>query len=100
MRGTPHWIQPVSVAIEKRNASAKNIESDFDYGVNILRKALLQNDSFEIGNLTDSEQKAARRYITKFSDEGDSIPQYLFDGLRNHSNDWLAREFYINKLSD
>ena len=100
MSKLPHWIQPVSVAIEKINKVKQNIESDFDYGVNILRRALLQNDSFEIGNLSDVEQRAARRYISKFSNEDMEIPNYLFEGLRNQSNDWLAREFFINKLSN
>jgi hypothetical protein len=97
MNNTPKWIQPVSVAVEKINKTKANLEADFDYGVNILRKALLQNNSFEVGNLPEKEQRAARRYISKFADERDELPEYLFEGLRNQTNDWLAKEFFINK---
>ena len=95
---TPHWIKPVSVAVDKINKTKANIAGDFDYGVNILRRALLANNSFEVGNLTEKEQRAARRHISRFSDEKDEPPEYLFEGLRNQSNDWLAKEYFLNKI--
>ena len=99
MSTTPKWIQPVSVAVEKLNKTKANLEADFDYGVNILRKTLLMNNSFEVGNLTTKEQNAARRYISKFSNEAHELPDYLFEGLRNQSNDWLAKEFFLNTVT-
>ena len=99
MSTTPKWIQPVSVAVEKLNKTKANLEADFDYGVDILRRSLLANNCFEVGKLTEKEQSAARRHISKFSNEAHELPDYLFEGLRNHSNDWLAREYFLNTLT-
>lgn len=95
MSGVPHWILPASKAVDKINKTKKNLDNDFFYGIEILRRCLLANNSFDIDRLSEKEKRAARRVISKISNEEDTIPEYLFNGLREKDSEWFKKNVLI-----
>lgn len=91
MSGVPHWIMPVAAAIDKINKAKDNLSKDFFYGIEVLRKSLLANNSFDIDNLSEGDKRAARRVISKLSNEDERLPEYLFDGLREKDGEWFKK---------
>ena len=65
--------------------------------LNILRRALLANNSFDVDKLSDSDRRAVSRIVSFIGNEQDELPEYIFEGLRGHDNEWILNQIDSQK---
>ena len=92
-----NWVMPLSVAIEKIQLVKYNLGKDRSHCLNILRGALLANNSFDVDNLSDENKRAVSRIISSIGNEREDLPEFIFEGLRNHNNDWIISQIDAQK---
>jgi|TARA_R110000765_G_scaffold221706_2_gene325646 hypothetical protein len=89
MNNTPHWVKPNAYAVKSIRETNARLKNDTYVGVTALRKSLLENNSFDMGCLSDSDGRAARRALSLICENGDEIPKHIFDDLRSGNFEFI-----------